>query len=229
LRRGRTVYLTFDDGPLEGTATVLRVLESENVPATLFMVGMHAKASSARAALVEKAKSMPLVTVGNHSFTHANNHYRYFYSNTEQLLADLAKADKALNLTGKPVRARLPGRDVFRLPDVSQNDHGIGPAEEDVEDVDYEFVAATGYYLYGWDHEWVHENSGKPVQTVDHLVSEIDHLFGYGRLVQKNKLVLLMHDEMFQSIFDGETKLRALIQALRKRGYTFGRIADYDG
>lgn len=31
---------------------------------------------------------MPLVTVGNHSYTHAYNHYRYFYSSVEGLLAE---------------------------------------------------------------------------------------------------------------------------------------------
>jgi peptidoglycan/xylan/chitin deacetylase (PgdA/CDA1 family) len=43
----RIVYLTFDDGPLNGTSNVLDVLASENVPATMFMVGAHAQANAA--------------------------------------------------------------------------------------------------------------------------------------------------------------------------------------
>jgi hypothetical protein len=33
---------------------------------------------------------------------------------------------------------------------------------------------------------------------------------------------------MFQDRFDGKTKLKALIDGLRQRGYTFGRLDDYD-
>ncbi|WP_237143639.1 polysaccharide deacetylase family protein [Phyllobacterium zundukense] len=96
----KTIYLTFDDGPLNGTSNILQVVDREEVPATMFMVGMHADASQDRKALVAKAKSMRLVTVGNHSNTHAYNHYRYFYSSVEGLLADLDKANEALGLKG---------------------------------------------------------------------------------------------------------------------------------
>ncbi|MDG4896787.1 MULTISPECIES: polysaccharide deacetylase family protein [unclassified Mesorhizobium] len=41
-----TIYLTFDDGPQNGTANILDVLQAEQVPATLFMVGMHAEATA---------------------------------------------------------------------------------------------------------------------------------------------------------------------------------------
>lgn len=224
----RTVYLTFDDGPLPGTSNILEVLEAEQVPATLFMVGMHAQASASNRTLVQRAKSLPLVTIGNHSYSHAYNHYRHFYGDTEGVVADMQRANAVLGL--KPVvHARLPGRDVFRLPSMSRNDTSLGLAQEGREEPDYEFVAASGFYLYGWDHEWVHEDSGKPVQSVDHLVSEIDHLFGYGRFVKPGKMILLMHDQMFQDGFDGKKNLTDLINALKQRNYRFGTIADYDG
>jgi peptidoglycan/xylan/chitin deacetylase (PgdA/CDA1 family) len=56
--------LTFDDGPLNGTSNILDVLRAERVPATLFMVGMHAEANATNRALLQRAKSMPLVTIG---------------------------------------------------------------------------------------------------------------------------------------------------------------------
>lgn len=227
LAADRIIYLTFDDGPLNGTANILDVLQAEQVPATLFMVGMHAEANAANRALLQRAKSMPLVTIGNHSYSHAYNHYRHFYGDTEGVVADMLRANAVLGL--KPaVRARLPGRDVFRLPSMSKDDNSLGLAQAGREDPDYEFVAASGFWLYGWDHEWVHEDSGKPVQSVDHLVSEIDHLFGYGHFVKPGRLILLMHDEMFQDAFDGKAKLTALIAALRLRHYAFGAIATYD-
>jgi len=224
----RTVFLTFDDGPLNGTANVLDVLHAQQVPATLFMVGRHALASRANRALVERARAMPLVTVGNHSFSHANNQYRRFYADTEALVADMLEANAVLGLATQPIPARLPGRDVFRLRYMSRDDRGLGLEEAQREQVDFEFVAASGFHLYGWDYEWVHDGSGKPVQSVALLISEIDHLFANGRTASKGKLILLMHDEMFQDIFQGDEKLTALVSGLRARGYAFGSIADYD-
>ncbi len=206
----RVVYLTFDDGPLNGTSNVLDVLAAEKVPATLFMVGMHVEASAAHKALLARAKSLPLVTVGNHSYSHAHDKYRIFYADAEGVVADMLRANKVLGLS-PVVHARLPGRDVFRLLDVSRDDLGIGHAEDLREEVDFDFVAASGFELYGWDHEWVHEATGKPVQSVSLLLTEIDHLFGYGRFVEPGKLILLMHDEMFQDTFNGNANLQAPI------------------
>lgn len=225
----KTIHLTFDDGPLNGTANILQVLAKEQVPVAMFIVGMHPDLNQHRAALVAKAKSMPLVTVGNHSYTHANNHYRYFYASVEDLLADLARTDKSLGLKGPPIYARLPGRNVFRLPDMSSDDFSIGKPEGRRKEPGFEFVAASGYYLYGWDHEWVHDDRGKPVQKVGHLVSEIDHLFAYGKLAKPDKLILLMHDEMFQDNYNGTANLQALVDTLKKRGYAFGNISSFDG
>jgi peptidoglycan/xylan/chitin deacetylase (PgdA/CDA1 family) len=223
-----TVYLTFDDGPLSGTSNILDVLEAEAVPAALFMVGEHANADAERKALLARAKASALLTVGNHSFTHAHNHYRKFYADADAVLKDMQEASTALGLSETPVHARLPGRNVFRMPKLSRDDYGIGKAEDGLERKDFDEVAAAGYYLYGWDHEWTHEDSGKPVQAVETLLSEIDGKFTAGTEIDNGNLILLMHDEMFQDKFDGANQLKALIAGLKSRGYTFGHIADYD-
>lgn len=225
----RTIFLTFDDGPLNGTANVLDVLEAEQVPAAMFMVGQHVLASPERGALLKRVKSLPLLTLGNHSFSHANNRYERFYADTEAVVADMLKANTVLGLSAPPpIPARLPGRDVFRLRYMSRDDFGLSLEEAQREQVDFEFVAASGFHLYGWDFEWVHDDSGKPVQSVERLIDEIGHLFAAGRTVGKNKLILLMHDEMFQDVFQGKEKLTALVAGLRGKGYVFGHIADYD-
>jgi peptidoglycan/xylan/chitin deacetylase (PgdA/CDA1 family) len=222
----RTIYLTFDDGPLPGTQNVLSVLAEENVPAAMFMVGLHVETIPAGRDLLAEAKAMPLVTVGNHSYSHANNRYRRFYSNTQAVVADMLHANEVLGLT-PIVNARLPGRDVFRLPTVSREDLSINVAQWEREWLDYELVAEAGFYLYGWDFEWVHSDDGKPVQSVDHLVNEIDHLFQYGRFTQRGKMILLMHDQMFQDQFNGRDNLQSLIRKLKERGYAFGDIKNY--
>lgn len=70
---------------------------------------------------------------------------------------------------------------------------------------------------------------GKPVQSVEQFLSEIDVVFAKGGDIERNKLIVLMHDEMFQDHFDGETKLTALISGLKQRGYAFGEISAYAG
>ncbi len=49
---GRVIYLTFDDGPLSGTANVLDVLAEEQVPAAMFMVGLHVESGGEQRALL---------------------------------------------------------------------------------------------------------------------------------------------------------------------------------
>lgn len=223
----RTVFLTIDDGPLSGMSNILRALEAEKVPATLFLVGEHVQASKEHKDLLAKAKASPFVTIGNHSYSHAHNRYRSFYSNAAGVLEDLEEANKVLGLTVAPFHTRLPGRDVFRLPGVTREDRGIGHAEDELEKADYDKVAAAGFYLYGWDHEWSHDSRGKPVQSVEQLVSEIGTKFARRELVTTDKMLLLMHDEMFSDRYDGYAKFRALIAALKAKGYAFGHLKDY--
>jgi peptidoglycan/xylan/chitin deacetylase (PgdA/CDA1 family) len=223
----RTIYLTFDDGPLPGTGNILAVLQKENVPAAMFMVGLHVETQPHGRSLLADAKALPLVTVGNHSYSHANNRYKVYYSNTTAVIADMLRANRVLGLT-VPTRARLPGRNVFRLQNVFSDDLSINVRQWEKEWLDYELVAAAGFRIYGWDFEWVHSDNGTPVQSVAHLMDEIDHLFRYGRFTRKGKMILLMHDQMFQDKFNGTDNLTALIKGLRKRGYAFGDIATFE-
>ncbi len=63
---GKTVALTFDDGPGRSTRQILRLLEREHVPATFFNVGSN---ELARWWLV-KAEVRAGFAVGNHTWSH---------------------------------------------------------------------------------------------------------------------------------------------------------------
>jgi peptidoglycan/xylan/chitin deacetylase (PgdA/CDA1 family) len=63
---GRSVALTFDDGPGPDTATILRILSSAGVTATFFNVGVHEAADPA-AVRAERAAGMAL---GDHTWDH---------------------------------------------------------------------------------------------------------------------------------------------------------------
>jgi peptidoglycan/xylan/chitin deacetylase (PgdA/CDA1 family) len=223
----RAIYLTFDDGPLPGTENVLEVLFEENIPATMFMVGQHVETQKGGRVLLDEARSLPVVAVGNHSYSHANNRYRNFYSDSAGVVADLVRANGVLGLT-MPATARLPGRNVFRLKHTTSEDISLDVREWGREWLDFELVQDAGFDLYGWDHEWIHASDGKPVQSVDNLTREIDSLFAYNHFVRPGKMILLMHDEMFQDKFDGKQNLQTFIRKLKQRGYAFAALSTYD-
>jgi peptidoglycan/xylan/chitin deacetylase (PgdA/CDA1 family) len=65
---GKTVALTFDDGPGPSTAGILSVLRTYGVPATFFNIGQNA---AARPSLVRTEASLGYL-VGNHTWNHPN-------------------------------------------------------------------------------------------------------------------------------------------------------------
>ncbi len=70
-RRGRSLYLTFDDGPSpSATPRVLDTLERHQVPATFFMVGRHVRLFPDLAREVQQAGH----EIGNHTERHRKLH-----------------------------------------------------------------------------------------------------------------------------------------------------------
>jgi peptidoglycan/xylan/chitin deacetylase (PgdA/CDA1 family) len=64
--RRKSIALTFDDGPSEGTSDLLEYLEKEGVTATFFECGMHVKRLPHVAGQVAAAGH----EIGNHSYSH---------------------------------------------------------------------------------------------------------------------------------------------------------------
>ncbi|WP_041804613.1 polysaccharide deacetylase family protein [Rickettsia bellii] len=228
LPNARTIYITSDDGPLPGTKNLINVMLKTKTPITLFMVGLHYdNAKQDVRNFISTARKSPLIDVGNHSYTHAHNHYRYFYHHCSDVIQDLKKNNTTLGLKGDHIITRLPGRDVFRTPNLKKDDPYITKAEDTVETIDDDAIYKNGFYIFGWDLEWAHNIHGKPIQSVTHLVQEIEDKFNAGNTILPNKLILLMHDEMFQEQFNGPEQLQQLITKLHKKGYKFDLIKNY--
>lgn len=64
--QGRTLYVTFDDGPSSATADVLELLDRFDARATFFVIGKEASANPQMVAAVSQAGH----AVGNHTWTH---------------------------------------------------------------------------------------------------------------------------------------------------------------
>ena len=218
----KIIYLTFDDGPLLGTSNVLEVLEEENVDATMFFVGKHIQR---RKQLFKEARAHPNILIANHTYSHANGHYTRFYNNKNRLVKDI---EKTQNLIGGAKYQRLAGRNVWRIPGIFRNDYGLSKKRRKREAYSYNAVANKGYFIYGWDMEWrFSHKTGKPLWSASKMARKIDRCYRKGRLAQKGKLVLLAHDFMFRSKFEGKSELRKLIRLLKKSGWKFETIKNY--
>lgn len=131
-RRGRTVALTFDDGPGPYTADVLRALRRKHVPATFFQVGEMVAAYPGAARAV--GRRFP---VGDHTQGHPP-------------MAQLGRAAQRTQVTTTVDRLRAvehPGRrpDLFRPPYASFDSRTLAIARRqrmltvlwDVDSADY--------------------------------------------------------------------------------------------
>jgi len=212
------IYLTFDDGPLIGSAAIDSLAKEKNIKVSVFLIGKHANMSKGRKRDLEKYENNPLIACYNHSYTHANNQYSRFYNNAEKAFADFEKNENDLNLKHKIVR--LPGRNIWMYDDVRKIDLKNGSTTADM-------LHKNGYRIFGWDVEWrLNSITGVPVQPQEATLSHIHNFMNNKSSMVPNNVVFLMHDDMFQTK-KGQQELSALIDALKKDGYQFEFMQDY--
>lgn len=107
LPSGKTVYLTFDDGPSSLTEPLLDVLDQYKVKATFFVVGVNDKNETRDLkAIVNRGHA-----IGVHSWSH---NYHQIYASPQAFFADYDKMHQAiLNATGVDTKIlRFPGGSV---------------------------------------------------------------------------------------------------------------------
>ncbi len=227
----KVIFLTFDDGPLAGTTNVLKVIQQEKVPATMFMVSKHILMNKK---IYKKAMKNPYAIVANHTYSHANGRYRKFYSNIKNLSKDIKRSDKIISKENKATGdscfhpLRLAGRNVFRLPGISCDDRGLGKRQCAKERPKYDALEKEGFRIYGWDLEWhFNPRNGKPIGSAEKIVTKLENIYTKNRCKKKDKVILLMHDFMFRNRHQGKEKLLSLIHLLKKNGWTFAHLDKY--
>ncbi|MBF0272002.1 MAG: polysaccharide deacetylase family protein [Magnetococcales bacterium] len=221
----KTVYLTFDDGPREGSREILERLTREETPATFFIVGGHI-INAERRETFERLRTSPLVQLANHSFSHAREQYQAFYANPEGMLVDFSKNNEILGFTQPPYPTRLPGRidwrfddryiDAYSLP--RQSTHKIPRGVTRLFD--------KGFVIYGWDVEWGRPGKQASLESVEAILTRIRKRLTSEQTVKPGRLVLLMHDFHFNTP-QALDSLQAVIQGLKGDGVAFGWMRDY--
>jgi hypothetical protein len=127
----------------------------------VMLVGAHALVRPKEVALY---KENEYIEVGNHSYSHANNHYQQYYSHPEGVLLDFKRSMDTLRLTDKI--GRLPGRNMWRIGGRSKNDISSGIEAADL-------LHQHGFSLFGWDLEWMHNtHTAAPMGLQRRLLSK---------------------------------------------------------
>lgn len=226
----KIAYLTFDDGPILATKNILEIAKEEDIEISLFFIGYQIKNHPN---IYNYALDHSKVEIINHTYSHANGKYQNFYINSDNVLADINKAHDLLNETKiekgfkDTPSLRFAGRNVFRLPDISKNDIALTPEQTAKEIASYDKVFKEGYNVYGWDVEWEFEKTGRPISTPEQVFQYMEYAYKKNRSNKKDKVIVLMHDVMFNNYFNGKENLRTFIQLLKKNDWTFEVIGKY--
>ena len=191
-----TIYLTFDDGPNNGTTNViLDILKETGVKATFFVTCNGPDSLIKR--MYDEGHTVALHT--------ASHNYSYIYSSIDNYFADLNKvSDRVKNITDIDSKIiRFPGGSSNT---VSRNySYGIMTTLTNM-------VLEKGYRYFDWNVDAMDASSARSSSDVYNNVT---------RNLSKNRSnVVLMHD--IKAIT--RDALRNIIKYGQSQGYTFSRI-----
>lgn len=184
---GKTVCLTFDDGPSENTEAILDILDKYKVKATFFVIGSTDELADKRyKEIVDRGHS-----IGLHSYSHD---YEYIYASVDNFIEEVNKIhDLVYEATGVDTR-------LFRFPG--------GSANYTVDKIDIheciDYLNENGYTYFDWNVS-SGDATGKE-QTVEMLMKNIEN-----DLYKFDTAVILMHDSVYK-----KTTVEMLPQLIEK-------------
>jgi len=218
-KKKKTIYLTFDDGPNKGTKKMMHIVEQEQVPVTVFIIGQHVYGSKEQSATFDSLVACKYIEIANHSFTHAfQNKFSRFYTVPDSALKDFIRCADSLHLTANIIRT--PGRNIWRTATISSTDITTSKPAADS-------LYQQGFTEVGWDLEWHFDNALKLTNTGDELLRQLDSLFTNGKTKTPDHLVLLAHDQVYEDAADS-CELHQFIKKLKaKDEYNFEMVSKY--
>ncbi len=218
-KKKKTIYLTFDDGPNKGSTKVMDIINQEQIPATVFVIGEHVYGSKEQKVIWDSMKHNQWLEIANHSFTHAfENKFCKFYSYPDTVAIDFKRCADSLHFTNNIVRT--PGRNIWRTENINYTDLKNSSAAADT-------IKSKGFTAIGWDLEWHFTDAQTLVQSDSLLLSQIDSVFANDKTKTINHLILLAHDRTFFSQTDSAS-LHNFVKMLKKRDeYNFETVDKY--
>jgi peptidoglycan/xylan/chitin deacetylase (PgdA/CDA1 family) len=212
------IYLTFDDGPnVDCTLNVVDVLNECKVKGSFFIQGQQCKDSVI--SQIKATCSSEYCEICNHTQSHTYDNVTY-YPTEESFISDVKNCYKTLQKYYNSARhqnfknVRCPGTSNWKTASLSKFDRNRA-----VDAVNK--LYKEGFSFFGWDAEW--KEPKKIVDSVETVLDKIKRKEVSG--ATKNKIVLLMHDQMFATESD-KSKLKSLITKLKGK-YDFKFISEY--
>ncbi len=185
-----SIYLTSDDGPLKSSQHLNQLVLDYEFPLTLFLVGKPLSEDKKLEKILSEYKNNPYIILGNHSFSHANFHYKRFYKTPNKVVKDFDKNEKFLGIYSK--LARLPGRNVWAIDTILKG-------EKDALLSAKKLSEQKQYRLFGWDYELRFNRFKIPTKNALAHYKAIKKLLKQKQTFAKNQIVILMHDQMFRN------------------------------
>jgi peptidoglycan/xylan/chitin deacetylase (PgdA/CDA1 family) len=187
----KKIYLTFDDGPNKGTMNVLNAVKEDSIPVSFFIVGKHTKDTPEQQEAWLQLKADSTIELCNHSYTHALNHYTKYYEHPYDVIKDIEHNKEELGFDNNVVR--MPGRNAWRIDHINHTD-----IKESKMAIDS--VHAAGFDIMGWDVEWMFDHKSLDLaMDTDLLLRQVQNMLDAGKTKTKDHLVLLAHDQAFQT------------------------------
>lgn len=196
----RSVALTFDDGPSEGTVELLAYLAERGVRATFFQCGLNAE----RRPAVARAVSAAGHEIGNHTYSHPRLPPRFSRRpnllTPRQIYGELRRAQEILtDLHGQAPR-------LFRAP-YGLRWLGLGRAQRQLG------LLGVLWTVIGHDWEW-------PAQRIaDHVLRHT----GPGGIICLHDGRDIQQDADLREMLSA---VRLIVPVLQKAGYRFETVSE---
>ena len=185
-----SIYLTSDDGPLTTSPQLNQLVLDYQFPLTVFLVGKPMSQNYKIKKALKDYKKNPYILIANHSFSHANFHYKKYYTNPYNVIRDFQKNEEYLDIRSKI--ARFPGRNVWAIG-------GVIKGENDAKESARLLASDYGYTTFGWDYELRYDQNKNIIKNAISHYKKIKQLLKTGKTFTKNQIVILMHDQIFNS------------------------------
>ena len=190
----------------------------DSVNMNVFVIGRFVFRNDSSFQLFRLYQDNPFIEIGNHSYTHANSHYRLYYQNPDEVRKEFLMNYDTLHLNHKI--ARLPGRNCWNINGRSRYDLEDAKASADS-------LAADGYTIFGWDIEWRYDSTGRAIESATEIFEKIEKMVEKRNSFTPRNIVILCHDPMLANTYN-ESEMRLLIQKIKmNRNYRFEHLSNY--
>jgi peptidoglycan/xylan/chitin deacetylase (PgdA/CDA1 family) len=215
------IYLTFDDGPQNGTVACFNLCKQLNIKATFFMVGLHSERKSDGKAIVHSIKeSYPNFLLANHSYSHAYDKYHYFYEHPHMAFEDFERGQQVLSVPYKIIR--LPGNSAWVREGELKSTRLVRPVTE--------LLDSAGYNVIGWDVEWeFNHKTANPLQSPQKMANWVDSALAKHHTHTRNHVVILTHDRMFREPNYTDSLAKFITLLKQNPNYVFETVDNYPG